>query len=175
MPELFPKRCKVYPRNNLQYISGILEKQKRIELPAELPLSEKELRRCLSYATVYEKVSASKDVLLTLDNYLLDNTDAEAATDVPDDELLTPRDEKEEEDGEEEEGGEEETDEDKGKSSTLEQTAKARPAMNKQSFKNSNVPTSKNVNTYKNDLQKAKDVNSASVKEDKSSEVKATM
>ena len=169
MPELFPKRCKVYPRNNLQYISGILEKQKRIELPAELPLSEKELRRCLSYATVYEKVSSSKDVLLTLDNYLLDNTDAEAATDVPDDELLTPRDEKEED------GEEEEADKDEGKSFALEQTAKARPAMNKQSFKNSNVSTSKNVNTYKNDQQKAKDVNSASVKEDNSSEVKATM
>ena len=169
MPELFPKRCKVYPRNNLQYISGILEKQKRIELPAELPLSEKELRRCLSYATVYEKVSSSKDVLLTLDNYLLDNTDAEAATDVPDDELLTPRDEKEED------GGEEEADKDEGESLALERTAKARPAMNKQSFKNSNVSTSKNVNTYKNDQQKAKDVNSASVKEDKSSEVKATM
>lgn len=175
MPELFPKRCKVYPRNNLQYISGILEKQKRIELPAELPLSEKELRRCLSYATVYEKVSSSKDVLLTLDNYLLDNTDAEAATDVPDDELLTPRDEKKEDGEEEEESGEEEADKDEGKSSALEHTAKARSAMNKQSFKNSNVSTSKNVNTYKNDQQKAKDVNSASVKEDKSSEVKATM
>lgn len=102
MAELFPKRCKVYPRNGLQFIPGILEKQKRIEFPAELPLSEKELRRCLSYADVYE-VTDGGDVLLTTLNYLSDNSKATPATDVPEDELLYPRDEKEEDDDEEKE------------------------------------------------------------------------
>lgn len=95
MAELFPKRCKVYPRNGLQFIPGILEKQKRIEFPAELPLSEKELRRCLSYADVYE-VTDSGDVLLTMLNFMADNSKATVATDVPDDKLQYPRDNKEE-------------------------------------------------------------------------------
>lgn len=87
------KVCKVYPRNDLQFISGILTKRERIELPAELPLNEHEIRRCLSYANVYEKVSDNKDVLLTMQNYLLDNTDAPAATDVPETELKKYRQE----------------------------------------------------------------------------------
>lgn len=102
MAELFPKRCKVYPRNNLQFIPGILEKQQRIEFPAELPLSEKELRRCLSYADVYE-VTDGGDVLLTMLNFMADNSEAEPATDVPEVELLYPRDEKKEEEDKEEE------------------------------------------------------------------------
>lgn len=102
MAELFPKRCKVYPRNGMQFIPGILEKQKRIEFPAELPLSEKELRRCLSYADVYE-VTDSGDVLLTMLNFMSDNSKATPAKDVPEDELQYPRDKKEEEDEEEEE------------------------------------------------------------------------
>lgn len=102
MAELFPKRCKVYPRNGMQFIPGILEKQKRIEFPAELPLSEKELRRCLSYADVYE-VTGSGDVLLTMLNFMSDNSKATPAKDVPEDELQYPRDKKEEEDEEEEE------------------------------------------------------------------------
>ena len=101
MAELFPKRCKVYPRNGMQFIPGILEKQKRIEFPAELPLSEKELRRCLSYADVYE-VTDSGDVLLTMLNFMSDNSKATPATDVPEDELQYPRDKKEEEEEEEE-------------------------------------------------------------------------
>ena len=101
MAELFPKRCKVYPRNGLQFIPGILEKQKRIEFPAELPLSEKELRRCLSYADVYE-VTDGGDVLLTMLNFMSDNSKATPATDVPEVELQYPRDEKEAEDDEEE-------------------------------------------------------------------------
>lgn len=101
MAELFPKRCKVYPRNGLQFIPGILEKQKRIEFPAELPLSEKELRRCLSYADVYEVTDAG-DVLLTMLNFMSDNSEATPAEDVPDVELQYPRDEKEEEGDEEE-------------------------------------------------------------------------
>lgn len=96
------KRCKVYPRNGMQFIPGILEKRKRIEFPAELPLSPHEVRRCLSYADVYEVRDDDACVLLTMENYLADNTDAPAATDVPEDELLYPRDEKED-DGEEEE------------------------------------------------------------------------
>ena len=100
------KRCKVYPRNGLQFIPGILEKQKRIEFPAELPLSPHEIRRCLSYADVYEVRDDDSCVLLTMENYLADNSEATAATDVPEDELLYPRDE-EEEGGEEEEETEE--------------------------------------------------------------------
>ena len=84
------KVCKVYPRNGLQYIPGILEKRERIEFPAQLPMSEKEIRRCLSYADVYEVTDAG-DVLLTLENYLEDNSDATPATDVPEVELLYPR------------------------------------------------------------------------------------
>ena len=105
--ELFPKRCKVYPRNGMQFIPGILEKQKRIEFPAELPLSLKELRRCLSYADCYE-VTDGGDVLLTLENFTSDNSEATPATDVPEDELQYPRDEKEEEDTDEEDEKEEE-------------------------------------------------------------------
>ena len=100
MADLFPKRCKVYPRNGLQFIPGILEKQKRIEFPAELPLSETELRRCLSFADVYE-VTDGGDVLVTLLNYLSDNSKATPAKDVPEVELQYPCDEKDE--GEEEE------------------------------------------------------------------------
>ena len=102
MADLFPKRCKVYPRNGLQFIPGILEKQKRIEFPAELPLSETELRRCLSFADVYE-VTDGGDVLVTPLNYLSDNSKATPAEDVPEVELQYPRDEKEEDEGEEEE------------------------------------------------------------------------
>lgn len=97
------KRCKVYPRNGLQFIPGILEKQKRIEFPAELPLSPHEIRRCLSYADVYEVRDDDDCVLLTMENYLADNSEATATTDVPEDELLYPRDEKDEEEGGEEE------------------------------------------------------------------------
>lgn len=97
------KRCKVYPRNGLQFIPGILEKQKRIEFPAELPLSPHEIRRCLSYADVYEVRDGGDCVLLTMENYLEDNSDATAATDVPEGELLYPRDEKEEEEEEDSE------------------------------------------------------------------------
>lgn len=99
MAELFPKRCKVYPRNGMQFIPGILEKQKRIEFPAELPLSEKELRRCLSYADVYE-VTDGGDVLLTMLNFMSDNSKATPAKDVPEDELQYPRDKKEDEEEE---------------------------------------------------------------------------
>lgn len=102
MADLFPKRCKVYPRNGLQFIPGILEKQKRIEFPAELPLSETELRRCLSFADVYE-VTDGGDVLVTLLNYLSDNSKATPAKDVPEVDLQYPRDEKDEDEGEEEE------------------------------------------------------------------------
>lgn len=102
MANLFPKRCKVYPRNNMQYISGILEKQKRIELPAELPLSEHELRRCLSFANCFEMVGG-KHVLLTLDNFNKDNKDGKDVTaTLPEDEVSKPRDEEDE--GTDEEG-----------------------------------------------------------------------
>lgn len=103
MANLFPKRCKVYPRNNMQYISGILEKQKRIELPAELPLSEHELRRCLSFANCFEMVGG-KHVLLTLDNFNKDNKDGKDVTaTLPEGEVSKPRDEEDEGTDEEEE------------------------------------------------------------------------
>lgn len=101
MANLFPKRCKVYPRNNMQYISGILKKQKRIELPAELPLSEHELRRCLSFANCFEMVGG-KHVLLTLDNFNKDNKNGKDVTaTLPKGEVSKPRDEGSEEDVEE--------------------------------------------------------------------------
>lgn len=101
MANLFPKRCKVYPRNNMQYISGILEKQKRIELPAELPLSEHELRRCLSFANCFEMVGG-KHVLLTLDNFNKDNKDGKDVTaTLPEGEVSKPRDEEDEDTDEE--------------------------------------------------------------------------
>lgn len=104
MANLFPKRCKVYPRNNMQYISGILEKQKRIELPAELPLSEHELRRCLSFANCFEMVGG-KHVLLTVDNFNKDNKDGKDVTaTLPEGEVSKPRDEEDEGTDEEEEG-----------------------------------------------------------------------
>lgn len=116
------KRCKVYPRNGLQFIPGILEKQKRIEFPAELPLSPHEVRRCLSYADVYEVRDDDTCVLLTMENYLADNTDAPEATDVPEDELLYPRDEKEDE-------GEEETVEESTKTEPVAKAAATNPAV----------------------------------------------
>lgn len=116
------KRCKVYPRNGLQFIPGILEKQKRIEFPAELPLSPHEVRRCLSYADVYEVRDDDTCVLLTMENYLTDNTDAPEATDVPEDELLYPRDEKEDE-------GEEETVEESIKTEPVAKAAATNPAV----------------------------------------------
>lgn len=116
------KRCKVYPRNGLQFIPGILEKQKRIEFPAELPLSPHEVRRCLSYADVYEVRDDDTCVLLTMENYLADNTDAPEATDVPEDELLYPRDEREDED-------EEETVEESAKTESVAKAAATNPAV----------------------------------------------
>ena len=105
MPESIMKRCKVYPRNGKQYIPGILDKRKRIEFPAELPLTLTEIRRCLSFADVYEMPEGKgtdKCVYLNAQNWMADNSEAEAADDVPDTKLLYPRDEKESEDTSEE-------------------------------------------------------------------------
>lgn len=94
MPRLFPKTVKVFPQKQHKYISGVLLNQKKIEVPSLITaVSDKELRRLLSYATVYEVVDGVGDVLLTLDNYMKDNSDAVAATDVPEVELERPRDE----------------------------------------------------------------------------------
>lgn len=123
------KRCKVYPRNGLQFIPGILEKQKRIEFPAELPLSPHEVRRCLSYADVYEVREDDTCVLLTMENYLADNTDAPEATDVPEDELLYPRDEKDDEGEEETEEDSEETVEEPPKTESVARAAATNPAV----------------------------------------------
>ena len=101
MPESIMKRCKVYPRNGKQYIPDILDKRKRIEFPAELPLTLTEIRRCMSFADVYEMPEGKgtdKCVYLNAQNWMADNSEAEAADDVPDTKLLYPRDEKESED-----------------------------------------------------------------------------
>lgn len=101
MAEAIIKRCKVYPRNGKQYIPGILDKRKRIEFPAELPLTLTEIRRCLSFADVYEMPEGKgteKCVYLNAQNWMADNSEAEAADDVPKTKLLYPRDEKESED-----------------------------------------------------------------------------
>lgn len=97
MANLFPKKVKVFPQKQHKYISGILLKQKRIEVPSEVTVYDKDLRRLLSYADVYEVVDGVGDVLLTLDNYLKDNSSATPATDVPDVELAKPQEEDEEE------------------------------------------------------------------------------
>lgn len=92
------KRCKVYPRNGKQFIPGILHKRKKIEFPAELPLTLKEVRRCMSFADVYEMPEGkgtTKCVYLNAQNWMADNSKAEAAKDVPKDKLLYPRDEEE--------------------------------------------------------------------------------
>lgn len=112
MAEAIMKRCKVYPRNGKQYIPGILNKRKRIEFPAELPLTLTEIRRCLSFADVYEMPEGKgtdKCVYLNAQNWMADNSEAEAADDVPDTKLLYPRDEKESEDTSEGKDGAKET------------------------------------------------------------------
>lgn len=74
------KICKIYPGNNkVTYIPGIMPNRGRLELPARAKLNEGELRKCLSYATVYEEVDG-KNVLLTLNNFNKDNTDGIDAT-----------------------------------------------------------------------------------------------
>lgn len=80
------KIYKIYPGNNkVTYIPGILPGRGRLELPARAKLNEGELRKCMSYATVYEEVG-NKNVLLTLQNYNKDNTDG-VDTIIPDVEL----------------------------------------------------------------------------------------
>ena len=96
MAEAIMKRCKVYPRNGKQFIPGILHKRKRIEFPAELPLTLTEIRRCMSFADVYEMPEGKgtdKCVYLNAQNWMSDNSEAEAADDVPKTKLLYPRDE----------------------------------------------------------------------------------
>ena len=115
MAEAIMKRCKVYPRNGKQYIPGILDKRKRIEFPAELPLTLTEIRRCLSFADVYEMPEGKgtdKCVYLNAQNWMADNSEAEAADDVPETKLLYPRDEKESEDTSEKESAKETQDAD---------------------------------------------------------------
>lgn len=104
------KRCKVYPRNGKQFIPGILNKRKRIEFPAELPLTLTEVKRCIMFADVYEMPEgkgSEKCVYLNAQNWMEDNSKAEAATDVPKDKLLYPRDEEEETADTDEDAGEE--------------------------------------------------------------------
>lgn len=146
------KRCKVYPRNDLQFIPGILEKQKRIEFPAELPLSPHEIRRCLSYADVYEVRGEDDCVLLTLDNYLENNTDAPAATDVPDVELLYPRDEETED---EEDADKEEEDTSSSKDTGSEQAAATASVKSAKTVATNSDTVNAQASNYKNNKYKA--------------------
>lgn len=68
------KICKVYPAKNKR-ITGILPEQKMITEPGIYHLNLKEIRRCMSYADVFEVVTGG-DVLLTPDNYTADNSKA---------------------------------------------------------------------------------------------------
>lgn len=68
------KICKVYPAKNKR-ITGILTEQKMITEPGIYHLNLKEIRRCMSYADVFEVV-AGGDVLLTPENYTADNSKA---------------------------------------------------------------------------------------------------
>lgn len=68
------KICKVYPAKNKR-ISGILPNQKMITEPGIYHLNLKEIRRCMSYGDVFEVVTGG-DVLLTQENYHLDNSKA---------------------------------------------------------------------------------------------------
>ena len=151
------KRCKVYPRNGLQFIPGILEKQKRIEFPAELPLSPHEIRRCLSYADVYEVRGEEDCVLLTLENYLTDNTDAVAATDVPEVELLYPRDEDTEEESRETTTGQ----------GTAGATPTAPPVTEQAEDAAAKVKTTAQANTYKSSKNRNNTYNKTATTETK--------
>lgn len=66
------KICKVYPAKNKR-ITGILPEQKMITEPGIYHLNLKEIRRCMSYADVFEVVTGG-DVLLTPENYTADNS-----------------------------------------------------------------------------------------------------
>ena len=68
------KICKVYPAKNKR-ITGILPEQKMITEPGIYHLNLKEIRRCMSYADVFEVVTGG-DVLLTPENYTADNSKA---------------------------------------------------------------------------------------------------
>lgn len=68
------KICKVYPAKNKR-ITGILPDQKMITEPGIYHLNLKEIRRCMSYGDVFEVVTGG-DVLLTQENYYLDNSKA---------------------------------------------------------------------------------------------------
>ena len=68
------KTCKVYPAKNKR-ITGILPERKMITEPGIYHLNLKEIRRCMSYADVFEVVTGG-DVLLTPENYTADNSKA---------------------------------------------------------------------------------------------------
>lgn len=68
------KVCKVYPAKNKR-IPGILPNQKMITEPGIYHLNLKEIRRCMSYGDVFEVITGG-DVLLTPENYHLDNSNA---------------------------------------------------------------------------------------------------
>lgn len=68
---VFPKKVLVVPRKKA--ISGILPNNKRIIDPMEISVMERELRHLLNVADVYE-IQGDKKIVLSLQNYTLDNS-----------------------------------------------------------------------------------------------------
>ncbi len=143
------KRCKVYPRNGKQFIPGILNKRKRIEFPAELPLTLTEVKRCLMFADVYEMPEgkgSEKCVYLDSQNWMKDNSKADAAKDVPKTKLLYPRDEEEKKEDKDEDK-KENSQESKDNAASKQDTAETQQAgQTQQKVASVNPNQSKNKN-----------------------------
>lgn len=94
------KRIRIYPfPHQTNNIFGVLIEGKPIDRPAELPMTEQEIRMCLGMGQMFELVG-DKFVLLDIHNYNQDNSDAAEYTgEFPCDdcEFIYPRDEKVEE------------------------------------------------------------------------------
>lgn len=95
------KRIRIYPfPHQTNNIFGVLIEGKAIDRPAELPMTEQEIRMCLGMGQMFELVG-DKFILIDIHNYNQDNSDAdEYIGEFPCDdcELMYPRDEKQSED-----------------------------------------------------------------------------
>lgn len=94
------KTVRIYPfPHQSNNIFGVLIEGMPIDKPAELPMTEQEIRMCLGMAQMFEVVG-DKLVLLDVHNYNQDNSDAPEFTgELPCDdcEMVYPRDEEKEE------------------------------------------------------------------------------
>lgn len=74
------KKCKIIPRFDLPD----LIKLKRIQYPAILDLTEKEIIRAMNYAEVYEILDDGTEVFLDFTNFKSDNSNKKTnSSDVP--------------------------------------------------------------------------------------------